>query len=83
MAMEQLEIEARITSNPEILLGTPIIRGTRIPVELIVGFVEAGHSPEQIADDYPGLSVRDVEAAVAFMESERGRTEVRPLFQST
>ena len=80
--MEQPEIDARITSNPEILLGTPIIRGTRIPVELIVGFVEAGHLPEQIADDYPVLSVRDIEAAVAFTESERQRTDIRPLFQN-
>jgi uncharacterized protein (DUF433 family) len=56
----------RIVTDPAVLLGKPIVRGTRVPVWLIVELVEAGHSPEQIINDYPDLTVDDVEAAVAY-----------------
>jgi uncharacterized protein (DUF433 family) len=69
----------RIVTDPAILMGKPIIRGTRVPVWLIVGFVESGQTPEQIVDDYPDLTVEDVEAAVAYAAEERHRTEVRAL----
>lgn len=73
--MNRHAIEERIVSDPTVLLGKPIIRSTRVSVELIVGLIGAGHSPVQIAGDYPELSVEDVEAAVAFAVAEVGRTE--------
>lgn len=66
----------RIVSDPEILRGKPIVRGTRVPVYLIVDWVESGHSPEEIAEDYPDLTVEDIEAALAFAQQEQARTEV-------
>lgn len=54
----------RIVTDPAVLLGKRIIRGTRVPVSLVVGLVEAGQTPEQIVDDYPDPTVEDV-AAVA------------------
>ncbi len=69
----------RIVTDPAVLLGKPIIRDTRVPVYLIVGFVEAGQTPEQIVDDYPDLTVEDVAAAVAYAAQETARTEVRAL----
>ena len=80
--MNQDEIDQHISNDPGILLGKPVIRGTRIPVYLIVGFVESGHTPEEIVDDYPVLTLRDIEAAIAFTAQERSRTSVRPLFKS-
>ena len=71
------EIQSRITNNPEILQGKPIIRGTRVPVSLIADFVNNGMTPAQVVEDYPDLTVEDVEAAVAFAARERSRTEVR------
>ena len=44
-----------IESDPEILGGKPVVRGTRIPVDLILELVEAGYSPEEIAEEYPEL----------------------------
>lgn len=64
--MNQDEGEARIVSSSDILLGKPVVRGTRIPVYPIVDLVAAGMSAEEIVDDYPDLSVPDVEAALAF-----------------
>ena len=74
-------LATRITSNPEILRGKPVIRGTRIPVYLIVGLVEVGYTAAEIVDDYPLLTEEDVEAAVAFKADEVRRTEIRPLYK--
>jgi uncharacterized protein (DUF433 family) len=75
--LTETEIAARVTRNPQILRGKPIIRGTRVPVYLIVGFVKNGVTPAQIVDDYPDLTLEDVEAALAFAAQEQARTEVR------
>jgi uncharacterized protein (DUF433 family) len=64
--MQLDEVEQRIVRNPEILLGKPVIRGTRIPVYIILELVAAGLSVEQIVDDYPDLTERDVQAAIAY-----------------
>jgi uncharacterized protein (DUF433 family) len=77
MNRQQL-INTYITSDPEILLGKPIIRGTRIPVYLIVGFAETGLTPAEIVDDYPDLTLEEVEAAIAYGEFLKERTEIRP-----
>ncbi|MCC6944941.1 MAG: DUF433 domain-containing protein [Thermomicrobiales bacterium] len=69
----------RITCNPDVLLGKPTIRGTRIPVYLIVELVEAGHTAAEIVDDYPLLTDEDVEAAVEYAADIARRTEIRPL----
>jgi uncharacterized protein (DUF433 family) len=77
--MNRHALEERIVSNPAVMLGKPIIRGTRVPVYLIVGFIEAGQTPEEIVDDYPDLTIEDVEAAIAYAAQEKERTEVRAL----
>lgn len=60
------EIETRIDVNPEILSGKPVIRGTRIPVYVIVDLFSNGISETEIIDDYPSLGNEDVRAALAF-----------------
>ncbi|MBA2776209.1 MAG: DUF433 domain-containing protein [Chloroflexia bacterium] len=72
-------MEERVVTDPTVLLGKPVIRGTRVPVELIVGLVDVGQTPAQIADDYPDLSVEDIEAAVAFAVAEERRTKAPAL----
>jgi uncharacterized protein (DUF433 family) len=72
-------MEERVVTDPTVLLGKPVIRGTRVPVELIVGLVDVGQTPAQIADDYPDLSVEDIEAAVAFAVAEDRRTKAPAL----
>jgi uncharacterized protein (DUF433 family) len=69
--------DGRITRDPEILGGKPVIRGMRVPVSLIVGFIEAGDSIDDILDAYPGLTPEDIEAALSFVASERVRVGVR------
>jgi len=56
----------RITANPEILGGKPIIRGTRISVEFILELMASGLSEDEILDDYPHLEREDIQAALKF-----------------
>jgi uncharacterized protein (DUF433 family) len=60
MAHERVEI------NPSIMDGKPVIRGTRIPVELVLRKLGAGMSPEAILADHPRLTLDDILAAQRF-----------------
>jgi uncharacterized protein (DUF433 family) len=57
----------RIEMNPEIMSGKPVIRGTRIPVDLLLRKLGAGVSPDAILADYPRLALEDIRAAQAFV----------------
>ncbi len=56
----------RIHSHPGILGGKPLVRGTRISVELILEFLADGGTTAEILDGYPSLTDEDVRAAIAF-----------------
>lgn len=56
----------RIESNPGILGGKPRIKGTRIPASLILGYLAAGASAEQVIEQYPDLTTDDVMACLDF-----------------
>jgi uncharacterized protein (DUF433 family) len=49
-----------IESNPEILGGKPVLKGTRIPVELILEMVQSGYSVDEIVSEYPHLKRDDL-----------------------
>ena len=59
----------RITVDPKIMCGKPVITGTRIPVYLIINLVAAGYSFEKIMEAYPNLQKEDIEAALRFAGS--------------
>jgi uncharacterized protein (DUF433 family) len=56
----------RITSDPNILVGKPTIKGTRISVDLILGWLANGWSVDDILASYPHITREDVQAALAF-----------------
>jgi uncharacterized protein (DUF433 family) len=64
--MEEKEVFGRISSDPDILHGKPCIKGTRIPVYLIVSLVAEGESAENIIKDYPSLTPEDIKAALRY-----------------
>jgi uncharacterized protein (DUF433 family) len=57
---------ARIEINPEIMGGKPVIRGTRVPVEIVLRKLGAGMTPEAIIGDHPRLTLDDIRAAQTF-----------------
>ena len=64
--MEKEKYFKRISSDPDICHGKPCIKGTRIPVYLIVSLVAEGESNENIIKDYPSLKAEDIKAAVRY-----------------
>lgn len=60
------ELLRRITADPEIFGGKPIIRGMRISVELILSLLTQGETVEGILADYPGLEPEDIRVCLAY-----------------
>lgn len=58
--------ETRIAVDPKVMLGKPVIRGTRIPVELILRKLTEGATEADLLDAYPRLTRADIRAAVAY-----------------
>ena len=56
----------RIVTNPDVLVGKPVVKGTRLPVEFLLGLKAAGWSDEQILENYPHLAADDLHAVYAF-----------------
>ena len=61
-----MTVTDRIEINPKIMLGKPVIRGTRIPVELVVRKLGEGATEAELLDAYPALKAEDVRAALVF-----------------
>jgi len=55
------EEEIVIVSDPEVCGGKPVVRGTRVPVEIIVKMSRRGYTPEQIHEEYPSVPVEAIE----------------------
>jgi uncharacterized protein (DUF433 family) len=72
--------ENMIASDPEVMRGTPVYRGTRIPVELIADMLRQGATYEEILEGYPALDREKVELAPLYIQAfpRRGRPSVRP-----
>ena len=64
--MTDQELLKRITVNPDIFGGKPIIRGMRISVELVLSLLSQGETMEKIISDYPELEPEDVRACLAY-----------------
>ncbi len=64
--MAEEKLLARITVDPRILVGKPVIRGTRIPVELILKKLGQNIDVAEILQDFPRLTTEDVKAAPSF-----------------
>ncbi len=64
--MQHAEMFDRISSDPDICHGKPCIRGTRIPVYLLVSLVAEGEAPETIISDYPSVTRDDIKMAVRY-----------------
>ena len=71
----------RVEIDPRKLAGKPIIKGTRIPVALILNLLAKGYTVERILKAYPNLKRADVLAAIRYSEARIQREAVAPLFK--
>ena len=64
--MKRQDLIKRITANPKILGGKPVIRGTRISLEFILELLASGATQDEILQDYPHLKPQDIKACLAY-----------------
>jgi uncharacterized protein (DUF433 family) len=69
----------RIDIDPQVMTGKPVIRGTRIPVELIVRMLAQGIPDQEILQEYPRLEPDDIRAALAYAAQALADEDVFPL----
>lgn len=69
----------RITIDPQILVGKPAVKGTRISVEMILDLLAAGWTHEQILDSYPTLAEEDLRACLAYASEVLRSEKVYPI----
>lgn len=67
--MTQIKAGRGVEINPDVMLGKPVIRGTRIPVELILRKMSEGATIEDLLDAYPRLTREDIQNAFAYAAS--------------
>ena len=77
--MNENELLARITVNPDIFGGKPIIRGRRLAVEHILSMLAAGDAPEVILSGYPWLETEDIQACLIYARRVIGRERIEML----
>ena len=70
---------SRIEVNPDVMVGKPVIRGTRVPVELIVRKVGEGATDADLLDAYPRLTVEDIRAAVLYAAHVLAHEDILPI----
>ena len=69
----------RIEINPDVMMGKPAIRGTRIPVELILRKLSEGATEADLLDAYPRLTIEDIQAALRYAADSLAHEEVLTL----
>jgi uncharacterized protein (DUF433 family) len=62
--------KAHIHSNPQILLGKPVIKGTRISVEFILGLFSEGWTQQQVLESYPTLNAESIQVNAPYKSSD-------------
>ena len=77
--MKDEQLRQRIELNPAVMTGKPVIRGTRVPVELIVRMVAQGIPEAEILQEYPRLQPEDIRAALMYAAEVLAHEEVLPL----
>ncbi len=76
--MKDEELLKRITFNPAIFSGKPIIRGMRIAVEHILGMLAAGSTVEELLEGYPFLEKEDIQACLVYAHRIIAHERVEP-----
>ena len=75
--MTEDELLQRITADPGVFGGKPIIRGMRIAVEHVLGMLAAGDTPERLLQEYPFLEPADIQACLAYAHRSMASEQVQ------
>lgn len=81
--MNNNSLLSRITSNPDVMVGKPVIHGTRLTVDYILNLLGHGESIEAILTEYPGLEESDIRACLLFAARSIENTSFMPVLEMT
>ncbi len=79
MVMLRMQEHPRIAIDPAVLTGKPVIKGTRLAVEFVIGLLADGWSQAEIIRQYPGVTVEDIVACLAYARDALGAERVYAL----
>jgi len=71
--------QEKIVADPKVLVGKPVIRGTRLAVEFVIDLLAQGWSEDQIIDNYPGVEHEDIAACLRYASDLLKSERVYPL----
>lgn len=77
--MSDEQLLSRIALSPEVMVGKPVVKGTRLTVEFILGLLAHGATVTEILGEYEGLSPEDIQACFLFASKSLKDTEFMPL----
>jgi uncharacterized protein (DUF433 family) len=77
--MKEQQLLERITTNPKVMRGKPIIKGTRLTVEYILNLLAHGATFDEILREYDGLAREDIQACLLFAQKSLENTVFMPL----
>ena len=77
--MNEKDLLSRIKRDPDIMMGKPVVKGTRLPVDIIVEKLAYGLSFQDIIREYPFISEEDIRAALLYAAKSVGMEEVYSL----
>lgn len=77
--MKEQQLLERITLNPKIMVGKPVIKGTRLTVEYILNLLAHGATVAEILEEYNGLTLEDIQACLLFATKSLENTAFMPL----
>ena len=81
--MEDRLLLERIVTDPKVMVGKPVIRGTRLTVDFILGLLAHGATEDEILDEYKGLTREDLRACFLFATKSIENTDFMPLATET
>lgn len=77
--MKEQQLLERITLNPKVMVGKPVIKGTRLTVEYILNLLAHGATVTEILQEYKGLTQEDIQACLLFATKSLENTTFMPL----
>ena len=76
---ESFSYQELIVVDPEILVGKPVVKGTRIPVTVILEHIARGEAWEKIIGNYPELTIEDIQAALLYARASLDHADLKAL----
>ena len=77
--MTDQQLLERISLNPDVMTGKPVVAGTRLTVEFILNLLAHGATADDILHEYPGLTLEDIQACILFATRSLADTSFMPL----